>query len=276
MLAREGNAVVDAAFLMMGSDCLDNCAAGCNLVLRFCESREIWPPFLSPSTERIRKIHAALYSQSAHRHALPALNRLLQKGWVVAFVADDEFPVFAAMLASELEGSQALGREGRDASRGAGPAGVDSGGSGGDGEVIASPSGDGEGLVTRQPSLAGRDGLWGSADLQPFLRRPTHGTDGGPGRGGIAEVTPMRRVSGERVSVEVGASVGESSGAALGAGVSEGQPEGDWASTGEGALMTDEGGSVGSAEVTWTTARWLLVTSCCLSMDHGPIDLCEA
>lgn len=96
---------MEAAFKMLGSECVDNCSAGCNLIMRFCDSRAIWPPFLQPSPQRVQQIHAALFAvQGAHRDVLPAINRLFQKkGWVDAFVQNPDFEVFAAFLASEIE-----------------------------------------------------------------------------------------------------------------------------------------------------------------------------
>ena len=171
LLAREGDEVVDAAFAMLRSPCLDNVAAGCDLVMRLCESREVWVPHLGPSGPRIGHLHCALGTPGAHRHVLPALNRLLHKeGWVAAFVGDSRFPVIAAMLAGELEEieprSSPAGNTGDgdgdagDGDAGDGDAGDGDAGDGGAGGGDGGDGGAGDGGGDGDGDEWGDDGSW--------------------------------------------------------------------------------------------------------------------
>uniref|UniRef100_A0A061SF93 HECT-type E3 ubiquitin transferase n=2 Tax=Tetraselmis sp. GSL018 TaxID=582737 RepID=A0A061SF93_9CHLO len=101
--------LVEAVYGLLSSRDPDCAIAGANVLSRMADLSNLWGEHLQPTEEAVTALTALLAHQSAHRHALPALSKVLGvKGWLHALLRHEKFGVLVAWLVSELEPQEGL------------------------------------------------------------------------------------------------------------------------------------------------------------------------
>jgi len=96
--------LVQAVYSLLSSRDPDCAIAGANVLTRMADLSNKWGEFLEPTADAVSALTALLVHQSAHRHALPALAKVIGvKGWLPALLEHEQFEVLLAWLVSELD-----------------------------------------------------------------------------------------------------------------------------------------------------------------------------